>query len=421
MKDFKNLILIVASLLVCLLIFEIGARFFVAPSEECYGVFFGHKLPPLKVIMYNPYRDGHLRIHDNNWWKNIVVDGKKITLADLRGSYREDGLLGYTPEENFLSPNGWWQTNNLGARSRDDIAKYAMHNKKRIIIFGESFTDCIGLRQEEAWPTLLNNKSENIEVINFGVGGYSMTQCFLRYKKIINEINYDTVIFVFSPSINLWREISVVRYLGGGWTSHNTPSPRFIIEKGKLKLIKIPWGSSMNSFYEKNRETLSEEFKDHLRKYDRFYFKAKYEDTPIIGKSIIFKLIIEKYYNFKNEYLFANLMEPSSEAMQISKRIFAAIRDETRRSGKEFILVFYPPPRDLLRNYKKHASLRKLWKDTVSFFSKEDLVCIDLMNNFLMLPESKLDMDYDGSHYGKRVNKLIAELIWDNLNKLGYN
>lgn len=417
-KILQNIGLLAGSLLLCLLIFEAAARFFIRPCDSCYGVFLGHQLPPFKAVMYNPLKDGQLSSNDNNWWNRLVVDGSKITLADLRGSYREDSLLGYTHRENFVSPNRWWQTNNLGARSRDDTPRQKTQGKKRIILFGESFTDCIGLRQEEAWPFLLDKKSGGVEVIDFAVGGYSMAECFLRYKMIKEEIDYDAVVFVFSPSVDLWREINVVRYIGGDWTSHNAPSPRFIIEDGRLKLIKIPW-EDMAEFYRENRDCLSEGFRRHLRAYDRFYFWGKYEEIPFIGKSILFKLIAARHYNFKKTQMFRDIIRTDCEAVRISKKIFQAVSREAQQEGRQFILVFFPPPRELLRNYRISPLLRRYWKELVPFICEGDFPCIDLMGDFLLLRESQLDIAYDGEHYGPAVNRFIAELLWENLKKTG--
>jgi hypothetical protein len=214
------------------------------------------------------------------------------------------------------------------------------------------------------------------------------------------------VVFVFSPSVDLWREISVV------------PSPRFVIEGGNLRLINIPWRDRAE-FYRENRDCLSENFRRHLRAYDRFYFPGKYEEIPFIGKSILFKLIAARYYNFKKIQMFKDMIRTDCEAVRISKKIFQAVSREVRQEGRQFILVFFPPPRELLRNYRNSPLLQRYWKELTSFICEEGFPCIDLMGDFLLLGESQLDIAYDGEHYGPAINRLIAELLWINLKKTG--
>ena len=61
-------------------------------------------------------------------------------------------------------------------------------SKKNIIgIFGDSFTENIAIDKKFEFSTLLNQTLKNYKVVNYGTGGYSADQIFIRYLKYKNH------------------------------------------------------------------------------------------------------------------------------------------------------------------------------------------------------------------------------------------
>lgn len=411
-KTFQNTFLLCLSLLVCLLLFELIARIFVKPSEKCYGALFNIELPPFKIKT-----SGRKPLANyDEWYKGIMVGGKKITNGDIRGILEENKVLGYAPKENAVSFNGWWQSNNVGARSRKDISKNILPGMKRIIIFGESLTNCSRVTQEETWPFFLSSKNKDVEFVNFGVEGYSMGQCLLRYQIVKDKIDYDMVLLVFSPRVDLDRDINVLRQFLN-W--HNYPSlPRFVVENNKLKLIESPY-KTWDDFFNDNKEGCSDILRNHLRAYDRFYFKVLYESNSLINKSIIYKLLATGFSAFHHKFSIYGFMKPNSEAMTVSRKIFEEMNSEAEHDGKKFVLVLLPDSyKKGAMIYKNHYLFRKEYDELVNSVKKEGIICIDLVKDFIKLKPEELDVGYDGSHYGPKANKIISELIWKKLKEL---
>ena len=410
-KVFQNISLLCVSLLICFLLFEFIARVFVKPSEKCYGVLFNIELPPFKIKTA-----GRFLVNYNEWWKGIIIGGKKITKGDLWGVLEENCILGYAPRENATSFNGWWQSNNLGARSRKSISKNILPGMKCIIIFGESLTACSDVPREETWPFFLNNKSKESEFINFGVTGYSMGQCLLRYQILKDKIDYDTILLIFSPRIDLVRDINVLREFLD-WENYPV-LPRFIVENNKLKLIESPY-KTWDDFFKDNKEGCSEILRNHLRAYDRLYLRDLYEPGSWISRSIFYKLLITEFYAFQKKHLIYSLMKPNSEAMIVSRKIFKTINENSKRDGKMFILVLLPDSykKDVMV-YKNNYLFRKEYDEMASSIEKEGITCIDLMKDFVKIDSSQFDVGYDGSHNGPKANKIISELIWKELKEL---
>jgi hypothetical protein len=338
----------------------------------------------------------------------LIVGGHRISIGDLWGFHREDPLLGYVPKENAKSLNGWWQSNNWGARNRCDTSKEKPEGRKRIIVFGESYANCSRVPQEESWPAILNSKINTVEIINFGVDGYSMGQSFLKFQQIKNKLNYDIVLLMFVPTIDLWREINTIRPLKEAWDNYFV-MPRFIVEKNKLILIKSPFNIP-SSIYKKNGNGLSQELRTHLRKYDRFYFQSKYEESRVIDASVIYKLFVNAYSRIKKRYIIRNIYNPDSEAMQVAKKIFETMNAEVKKDGNIFALIFLPVRGDIDR-LKRSSSFLDDWNRTISSICASDLFCIDLTKDLMGMPERDWDSGYDGTHFGPKTNRYIADSI----------
>jgi hypothetical protein len=409
----QNLALVFVSFILFLLLIEITMRFFIEPSPHSFGNFFGHELPPLKMF---PYSSPPTPTDRSAWYGNLIVDGQKISKGDLWGFYRKDPVLGYAPQEGVTSLNEWWQSNSVGARKRTEISKEKPMGLKRILVFGDSFAHGSRVRQEEVWTHILDSENNRLEVINFGVDGYSMAQTFLWYQKVQKIVDYDTVLLMFVPSADLWRDINMRRDLGETDWHLDSLMPRFILEHGELKLIRSPVYNDSGQGSQQ-LDVLREENKEYLETYDQFYFKTKFEEPWLIGKSVFFKFLITTYHKYLRDKIRNSVLQQNSEALQISKKIFETMHDEMRKNGKDFILTLLPLRGDLDR-FKHDPSYKNDWDRMTSSLCDIASHCIDLSKDLQTLPESEWDNGYDGTHFGPKTNRQIAEYIRNHLERM---
>jgi hypothetical protein len=363
-------------------------------------------LPPLRII--NP---AGLSVSDREeQLEGITVDDKKITVGDLWGYLRLDPILGYTTKENAISVNDWWQSNNIGARSRRDTSFEIPADKRRVLLFGESFGAGTRLRQEETWSSLLEDLDPGTEVVNLAVDGYSMGQAYLRYLSVSNHLEYNNVVMMFVPEQDLWRDVNTVRDLVSNW-NFQIVEPRFVIETGHLKLVPSPYTDPMDIFSD-NRERLSERLRHHLQRYDRFYFRSLYESPPLIGRLWIYKILASAYGHHAKEAMYRDLEWPGSvsEAMQVSHEIFSAMQEQAMRNRTQFALIILPSPNELFKYFWDPHYLEA--RQAMTEFICADLrFCIDLALPLQMIPLPEIDLGYDGSHYGPRMHRRIAKAI----------
>jgi len=363
-------------------------------------------LPPIKLI---PSTSSSNTRDRSDWYDKLIVEGKKISVGDLCGFHSKDSSLGYVTKENMVSLNGWWQSNNIGARRRTDTFKEKPENMKRLLVFGDSFAHGSGVRQREVWSSIMDSENASIEVLNFGVDGYSSGQSFLRYKEIRKKVEYDLVLFMFVPSADLWRDINMKRDLGEGDWHLFLLMPRFILEHNGLKLIRSPYEVGFDHELE-NVDVKNKELIEFLKAYDRFYLRSKFEEPWIIGKSSVYKLIVTLYQKNKRNEIRNSTLKQDSEALQISKKIFETMNDYAKQDGNELILIILPTRNDIYK-LKRGKSYRVDWKRMVSFICVNGFNCIDLSKDLMGMPEKQWDSGYDGTHFGPKTNQYIADSI----------
>ena len=72
-------------------------------------------------------------------------------------------------------------------------------DKKKIIgLFGDSFVENIAIKKEFEYSQLIDERSEHFKVVNYGTGGYSADQVFIRYLKY-QKHNIKYVFFLLMP------------------------------------------------------------------------------------------------------------------------------------------------------------------------------------------------------------------------------
>jgi len=398
-------ILPVLSVLLALSLVEIVGRAFLKASDTSYGVLLGRELPPKAVIPISEIPE----IDPDAGFEDLVVDGKKITKSDLWGMMQEDPVVGWIPRKKVVSTNRWWRTNNFGARTDQDIGMHKPSGRTRVLLFGDSFTQGSRLPQAETWAYQLEKRNPGFEVFNFGVDGYGMGQSFLRYQTVQAGIDYDVVLFLFVPTVDLWRDINTIRSLGGDWLSFAI-TPRFIFKDDRLEYVKSPYQNVLE-VYQANHIRLSPKVRDYLRKYDRFYIPALYEDPPLLKYLISYKIAALFYGNRKIRMIYRQAFEdPNSEAWQVTRKIFDAVKTLASKREANFILAILPTHMDI-HKAQQDEHFREYWHNFVAKLIRSELHTVDLLPRMSSAPLDELDYGYDGSHYGTKASFLIAEIL----------
>lgn len=172
------------------------------------------------------------------------LDATLAAMQTKAPRYVYDGDLGWVTR-----PFATWQGDRYaadaeGARvAAPGGAHAAAPGDLRIAIFGDSFTWGYGVAHGETWGAVLEHalRAAGVpaSVRNFGVGGYGMDQAWLRFRKEAPVWRPQHVVFGLQPE-NARRNLNLIRPLYQRNTNAPFSKPRFLREKGALRLLNHP-------------------------------------------------------------------------------------------------------------------------------------------------------------------------------------
>jgi hypothetical protein len=227
--------------------------------------------------------------------------------AGLRTNYSPHHYLNYVLNPR-ISYGGTKQFNAVYLIRRSAPIEPEKKDKWRLLVLGGSTTFCEGIANErDTWPYLLEcmvraECGQNCEVINCGVGGYTLLENYLHYVVLLKALNPDAVLFY--TGINdviprLFGEISTdysnyrVPWRAGGseilqadkWLSFSHTYKYYLLNKEVIDKLyqgiggqvskKCPRPSEWSNMLKRNGATV---YRDHL---DGFLQLLKSENVKV--------------------------------------------------------------------------------------------------------------------------------------------
>jgi len=134
--------------------------------------------------------------------------------------------------------------NAQGFRCEHDFEAIKTGPRRRVLLFGDSFTAGDGVSNAERYGDRLEALVPDIEVYNFGLPGTGTDQHYLVYKEYASKIDCDLV--VISVLVENIRRIAA-RYRPYGTQDGKTvlyAKPYFTLDGNQLALQNVPVGSA---------------------------------------------------------------------------------------------------------------------------------------------------------------------------------
>ena len=103
------------------------------------------------------------------------------------------------------------RANSLGFRSEMEFRTEKTENKKRILLFGDSYTAADGVSNKKRYSDVLMQMLPGVEIYNFGMPGTGTDQQYLIYKEYAKNIEHDLVMIVVLVE-NIRRVNAAYRY-----------------------------------------------------------------------------------------------------------------------------------------------------------------------------------------------------------------
>jgi len=349
---------------------------------------------------------------------NALSPEHRQTLQDLiagKTTYLlHSPALGWT-----IKPKGYWhdlyRANAQGIRADREYQSLPRKGVVRIATFGDSFTHGEEVKNEDTWQEQLSKRCPQLEVINFGVGGYGLDQSFLRYKTEGKTYHPHIVLIGFMQE-NINRTVNVFRpfYTDGIPLS----KPRFILKNDNLTLLPNPL-KDLSACKEllNNPAPLLVQFGEN-----DFHYKVKAKASVLnFSPSLrIIKLIYQKLYDrsliysdcaiYKNEYL-----NSKAEAFVITIKLFDEFYTEAQRNNSFPIIVLFPCREDIKRYFKYKT---KVYTPLIDYFVSQHYRFIDLLDAFEKYAQTVPLKDlFVQDHYSPLGNSIVAKGLFDYLSE----
>lgn len=138
-----------------------------------------------------------------NWTPGIFSVMNQIggPTENLNYHFRRDNPENYNPESGYSDSCITYQWNRHGFRSEE----FVNDGRDSILVIGCSFTVCLGVPLEHAWPTLLGNTLSK-KVYNLGLAASSGDYAVRALYKTINALKPKAVFILWPPLAS--RELS---------------------------------------------------------------------------------------------------------------------------------------------------------------------------------------------------------------------
>ena len=341
-----------------------------------------------------------------------------------------------TNTEKNKNGEAFWSINSIGARTNPEFES----QKSTISCYGDSFTFCRQVNDNETWEHYLS-KLEKTNVKNFGVGNYGVDQSILRLEREFTNNQTDIVILAVVPD-TICRIVSSWKHY---YEYGNTFAfkPRFILKNDEIKIIK-------NIIDQQQKFDYYEKYLVDIQKFD-FFYKQKF-----LKEKITFPYSFNIFRNMKRNFsillwvtniffcrkLGKDISDFEWESMKIIMDInlkwrlklfqntdvitlFQKILERFSRYGlsENFVSIFiFIPQKDDIEFIKKNYHFYKNFIDIINGIN--GIFFIDITEKFLKasnLNELYSDDNQYGGHLSKYGNKLVAEIIYEQLKTIKKN
>lgn len=307
------------------------------------------------------------------------------------------------------------QNNAAGMRDDNDYDPQPAAGILRIATFGDSFTYGSDVKLGENWTKQISAIDPQIEMLNYGIGGYGLDQGYLRYLKV-GTAYHPHVVFIGYMTENLARDVNVYRaFYSRAYSDWPFTKPRFRIEEGELVLIPNPLRSVADYRRLRNDE---EEVLTELGRND-YHYVGNYAAGPLDFSPTVrlVKMFAARIQKKRQNPIFTSdgRYNQQSEAYEITVRIFDAFYRKVLEDGALPIIVVLPDLNDL---YRSREGKPRRYSALLDYFNSKGYRYIDVMDALEPAQQRYKMTDLTvrpWGHYSKLGNDIVARHILQTL------
>ncbi|MGQ9786542.1 MAG: hypothetical protein ACUVSJ_08790 [Anaerolineae bacterium] len=325
-----------------------------------------------------------------------------------------DAVLGWSirPNSYIVEDGTPYESNEIGVRAKRSYALIPPLGVTRIAIFGPSFAHADDVALPDSWPYLLESSRADLEVMNWGVGGYGTDQAFLRYTTQGAAYKPHIVIIVYEED-NLRRNVNRYRPFVHPETRLPLTKPVFILDGDGLLLLENPFRSLSTL-----RHTILENpthFLDQVCPHDFFCVRERYEPLPADGLfsyRVLRTLVFEMRHRGRLPYLTSwqdSYADPFQ--LEVTLRLLTLFAHTVRENGSTPIVLVcaYRP------TFEEYAvGNPPMYQGLIDQLRRRGIPVLDLAPEFVAANQGSLDFTgyfAPGGHYNEVGNRIVSQAV----------
>lgn len=308
----------------------------------------------------------------------------------------------------------------------------------RIAVLGNSWTEALQVPLEKTYTSILQDKltqrecfvGKRVEVLNFGVAGYSTGQELLTLQQEVWKYHPDIVLLAFYPARDIANNL---RELNNAVTPEQ--SPYFVFRGDKLVLDDSFRALPVLQDRQIALQTVGYELTAHVRSLEAVF--ALQRDVRIrVAVAAVKEKAVQAGVDNLEYTIYAPPVRPEmQQAWRITEALFRAMRDEVDSHGAEFIIVTLATRPQVIPDPARRAELvRRLAVNDLTYAdsrvrdlgSRENIAVINLAPALSAYAEAHHTflngfdkMNLGAGHWNETGHRLAAETIAAELCKTG--
>ena len=333
-----------------------------------------------------------------------------------------------------LESSGLQKNKKKYSKFRNNFRTLINKKKKKLVSsFGDSYVYCNYSEDKFTWQEQISKKS-NFNILNYGVANYGLDQALLKYQNTKDDKSTKIVIMGFVPETIVriqtrWKHYVEFGNIHGFKPCFELKNKKLVFKKNPISkatdikdLKKIIQKLKMEEIFYKKKFLKYKFtfpfsfsfFKNFNENIKIFYFLLLKDLNFILKKKMISSQANNKLFNI---LLTRNVVESHKlyDEDYASKLLFELIMKFKRVALKRKqipIIIIFPQPMDLkLKSYKSVKKFVNLLKSKIETIDISDFIDKKKLDKYYM-------SDKYGGHFSKYGNKIVSEIIKNNLKSL---
>lgn len=353
-------------------------------------------------------------------WPSLIELGSFLYFHNFKDHYTFFKPRDYTltskqieDETPIFSPKlGWDLTHRYKTQfgERNPVVSY---EKNLISTFGDSFTFCDQVNDNETWQYYLSKKLEK-NVLNFGTPAYGTGQAFLKFRKFFPQTKTPIVILGFIGE-NINRLVNLYRPFYYPKTQTRLTKPRPILKDGELDFVENSIQSKDELYKLKDPKFIAKIGQNDYWYNQQNLPQFSFPYTKIFFNKHFWDEWSEGKYNDIHPRHSQNLWE-DEEKVELMFHLIDHFVIEARKQNAVPIIQILPKKSDVL-DQKNGEELIHVSK-TLEYCQSQGYLCYNSFNAFQPAEKTRKQIDsYFNGHVAPKGNKLIAEDLYSFLQK----